>query len=156
MPDAIKPGGRGFEVIDELSVLPARGMAAADFNEDGHTDIYVSNYRLQGNRLWINNGSEFNFPFTFGSDSHGARGGDGHSIGNAFGDLASDGHIESLRVIFHMKVNHRLESCSIRVLQGIIISLTWDKGALIGKSRGLHPLWATMTTTGCLMFSSQR
>ena len=94
VPNATKPGGRGFEVIDELSVLRARGVAAADFNEDGHTDIYVSNYRLQGNRLWINNGSGSNFPFTFGSDSHGARGGDGHSIGSAFGDLDSDSHID--------------------------------------------------------------
>ena len=94
VPDATKPGGRGFEVIDELSFLRARGVAAADFNEDGHTDIYVSNYRLQGNLLWINNGSGSNFPFTFGSDSHGARGGDGHSIGSAFGDLDSDGHID--------------------------------------------------------------
>lgn len=94
VPDATKPGGRGFEVIDEVSYLRARSVAAADFNEDGHTDVYVSNYRLQGNLLWINNGSGSDFPFIFGSDSHGARGGDGHSIGGGFGDLDSDGHID--------------------------------------------------------------
>jgi len=94
VPDVTKPGGRGFEVIDELSYLRARGVAAADFNEDGHSDVYVSNYRLQGNLLWINDGSGSNVPFIFGSDSHNARGGDGHSIGSAFGDLDSDGHID--------------------------------------------------------------
>ena len=94
VPDATKPGGRGFQWVDDISFLRARGVAAADFNEDGHTDVYVSNYRLQGNLLWINDGSGSNFPFTFGSDSHGARGGDGHSIGSAFGDLDSDGHID--------------------------------------------------------------
>ena len=94
IPDATKPGGRGFQVIDEVSYLRARSVASADFNEDGHTDVYVSNYRLQGNLLWINDGSGSNFPFIFGSDSHGARGGDGHSIGGAFGDLDSDGHID--------------------------------------------------------------
>ena len=94
LPDPTLPGGRGFEVVDNVSLLRARSVAAADFNEDGHTDIYVSNYRLQGNLLWINDGSGSNFPFNFGSDSHGARGGDGHSIGSAFGDLDSDGHID--------------------------------------------------------------
>ena len=32
----------------------ARGVTAADFNEDGFVDVYVSNYRLQPNHLWRN------------------------------------------------------------------------------------------------------
>ena len=33
------------------------GVTAADFDEDGDLDIYVSNYRLEPNILWLNDGS---------------------------------------------------------------------------------------------------
>src|SRR2546425_470893 len=35
---------------------PGRGVTAADFNEDGHLDIFVSNYRLEANNLLLNDG----------------------------------------------------------------------------------------------------
>ena len=35
---------------------PARGVTAADIDGDGDLDIYVSNYRLEQNLLWINDG----------------------------------------------------------------------------------------------------
>ncbi len=31
-------------------------MTACDFDEDGDLDVYVSNYRLQNNLFWLNNG----------------------------------------------------------------------------------------------------
>ena len=44
--------------------------------------------------FWVNDRSGSDFPFTFGSDTYNALGGHGHSIGSAFGDLDSDGHLD--------------------------------------------------------------
>jgi hypothetical protein len=74
----------------------ARGVTACDFDEDGDLDVYVSNYRLQPNQLWVNDGtghftdeaSERNALAT----SPGFDG--GHSIGACWGDLDNDGHID--------------------------------------------------------------
>jgi hypothetical protein len=71
--------------------LAGRGVTACDFDEDGDLDVYVSNYRLQNNLLWLNDG---NGNFTFGSVAHNALGGGGHTIGSAWGDLDNDGHID--------------------------------------------------------------
>jgi hypothetical protein len=75
---------------------PARGIAAADFDEDGDLDIYVSNYRLAPNNLWQNDGKG---KFTdvsraFGTAGDGGLGAWGHTIGSAWGDLDSDGHLD--------------------------------------------------------------
>ena len=32
-------------------------MTACDFDQDGDLDVYVSNYRLQPNLLWLNDGT---------------------------------------------------------------------------------------------------
>lgn len=84
----------------------ARGVTAADFDEDGRADIYVSNYRLQPNYLWRNTGS---LPLPEVAAERGAAGVakseidytggirypvSGHTIGSAWGDLDSDGHID--------------------------------------------------------------
>lgn len=84
----------------------SRGVTAADIDEDGNTDIYVSHYRLQPNILWKNNGKgelkdiakEFNAAGTpegkiryTGGIEYGIC---GHTIGSAFGDLDNDGHID--------------------------------------------------------------
>ncbi len=84
----------------------ARGITAADFDEDGDSDVYVSNYRLQPNYLWLNTG-------TLPMDEVGAERGvagvakseidytggiryavSGHTIGSAWGDLDDDGHLD--------------------------------------------------------------
>jgi len=83
----------------------ARGVTAADFNEDGFVDVFVSNYRLQPNHLWINrDGKLKEEAAAFGA--HGIpnaiikyTGGIsypicGHTIGSAWGDLDNDGHID--------------------------------------------------------------
>jgi hypothetical protein len=76
--------------------LPARGVTAADYDEDGDLDIYVSNYRLAPNLLLRNDGSA---KFTdvapqVGVAGDGGLGAWGHTIGSAWGDLDDDGHLD--------------------------------------------------------------
>ncbi len=70
---------------------PARGVTSADFDRDGDTDLYVSNYRLEPNGLYINDGAG---DFTDVASSRGATGGYGHTIGSSWGDLDNDGYLD--------------------------------------------------------------
>ncbi len=93
-PDALYKnlGDRTFKLIwTQQKHYPARGNIAADFDNDGDTDLYISNYRLRGNLLWRNTGDG---TLVFASASHGVLGGRGHSIGSAFGDIDNDGLID--------------------------------------------------------------
>lgn len=75
---------------------PGRGVTACDFNEDGHLDIFVSNYRLEANLLWLNDGKG-NFSDVakaFGAAGNLKQGWYGHTIGSAWGDLDNDGHFD--------------------------------------------------------------
>jgi len=74
----------------------ARGITAADFDNDGDMDIYVSNYRLQPNLLWRNDGSAnfTNVAHEYGVAGDGGLGAYGHTIGSAWGDLDNDGYID--------------------------------------------------------------
>jgi hypothetical protein len=76
--------------------LRARGITAADFDEDRHLDVYVSNYRLQPNLLWKNDGTgKFSeVAKTYGVAGHEKLGCYGHTIGSAWGDLDNDGHLD--------------------------------------------------------------
>ncbi len=73
---------------------PARGVTAADFDADGDLDVYVSNYRLEQNLLWLNDGkgaftevaAERNVAGIYGQLQAW-----GHAIGSAFGDFDGDG-----------------------------------------------------------------
>ena len=67
---------------------PTRGVTACDFDNDHDVDVYGSNYRLQPNQLWINDGDG---SFTESAGAYGALGGGGHSIGSAWGDIDNDG-----------------------------------------------------------------
>ncbi len=100
-PDAIYINQRDGTFIEHWhtpasQLQPARGITAADFDEDGDVDIYVSNYRLQPNLLWRNDG---NLVFTSVASEYGVAGTPisgayGHTIGSAWGDLDNDGHID--------------------------------------------------------------
>eukprot|EP00913_Durusdinium_trenchii_P005676 g5294.t1 len=84
----------------------ARGVTAADFDEDGAIDVYVSNYRLQPNFLWKNDGRGKFTEVGAKSKSAGNKGPvigytggiryglHGHTIGSCFGDLDNDGHLD--------------------------------------------------------------
>jgi hypothetical protein len=89
--------GRGFvERWRQDRIQRARGITAADFDEDGDLDVYVSNYRLQSNLLWQNdgNGKFTNVSAEFGTAGDGELGAWGHTIGSAWGDLDNDGHLD--------------------------------------------------------------
>ncbi len=98
-PDIIlmsEKGERFVETWRQTRILRARGVTAADFDEDGHLDVFVSNYRLQPNLLWKNDGKG---KFTDVAHAYGAAGNQklgayGHTIGSAWGDLDNDGHLD--------------------------------------------------------------
>ena len=76
--------------------LCARGITMSDFDMDGDIDIYVANYRLEPNILWVNNGDG---RFIDRADYYGVRGREkegyfGHSIGAIFDDFDNDGKFD--------------------------------------------------------------
>lgn len=73
-----------------------RGVNAADFDEDGDADIYVSDYRLDPNFLWVNNGdaSVTERAEELGIQGNRALGSWGHTIGSAWGDFNNDAHLD--------------------------------------------------------------
>ena len=88
--------GKGFKLVWKDARYRARGVTACDFDRDGDLDVYVSNYRLQPNVLWLNDGSGKFQDVAAAQNalamSRGFRG--GHSIGAAWGDFDNDGWID--------------------------------------------------------------
>lgn len=87
---------KSFRLHWQDATYRARGVTACDFDADGDLDVYVSNYRLQPNRLWVNDGKG-NFrdqaePRNALATSTGFGG--GHSIGAAWGDFDNDGEFD--------------------------------------------------------------
>jgi len=76
--------------------LCGRGVAMADFNQDGWLDIYVTNYRLQGNYFFLNlgDGQFENISVENGTVGNLVSGSYGHSIGAAWGDVDNDGDFD--------------------------------------------------------------
>ena len=99
-PDAIfrNQGDGTFKEVwrTKDKIQPARGITVADFNEDGHLDIFVSNYRLEANLLWVNDGKGVfkDVAKSFGASGNEKLGCYGHTIGSAWGDLDNDGHLD--------------------------------------------------------------
>jgi hypothetical protein len=88
--------GKSF-VLDWSEVkYRARGVTACDFNQDNRLDIYVSNYRLQPNVLWLGYGvGKFrDVAVEFGADATSPGFDGGHSIGAAWGDFDNDGNMD--------------------------------------------------------------
>ena len=89
-------GGKSFKLARSTSSMRARGVTACDFDHDGDLDVYVSNYRLQPNQLWLNDGkgtfSETASKYGVVATSPGFGG--GHSIGACWGDFNNDGLID--------------------------------------------------------------
>ena len=92
----LNEGDKSFKLAKSESRMRARGVTACDFDQDGDIDVYVSNYRLQPNLLWVNDGKA---EFTEAAAKHGvvatsAGFGGGHSIGSCWGDFNNDGLID--------------------------------------------------------------
>ena len=106
-PDSVlmNQGGTSFlrtwtEPTTDGTRFPGRGVTACDYDEDGDLDVYVSNYRLEANYLWRNNGSGGFTDVAPTAGVHGTYDGwrwsYGHSIGSCWGDFNNDGHIDLL------------------------------------------------------------
>ncbi len=80
--------------------LRSRGVVWGDINNDRYPDLYVSNYRLEPNELWVNqkNGTFLNEAPSLGVDCDNLSvipnpaGVCGHSIGADFADFNNDGN----------------------------------------------------------------
>lgn len=88
--------GKAFTLAMTSADFRARGVTACDFDENGTLDIYASNYRLQPNVLWVNDGAGklTNLAAERNALATSAGFGGGHSIGACFGDFDADGHID--------------------------------------------------------------
>lgn len=88
--------GKSFELTWQETRYRARGVTACDFNQDNSLDVYVSNYRLQPNVLWMNDGTgkfrDVAADYNAVASSPGFPG--GHSIGAAWGDFDNDGNMD--------------------------------------------------------------
>ncbi len=105
--------GRGFREIGESAGIAAKTYARAvlfsDVDGDGRTDIFIGNYRLQPNALWVNQGQS---RFRNEADLYGVAGTRdpkmfydpvtkqnygyryGHTIGACWFDMDNDGKLD--------------------------------------------------------------
>ncbi len=96
-PDVLYLNDRGrfrpVEIAPET--LCGRGVAASDFDMDGDIDLFVANYRLQRNFLYLNqSGSLADSAFQYGVAGKDTRDWFGHSIGPAWADFDNDGDFD--------------------------------------------------------------
>ena len=92
-PDAFlwNNGSGVFSADTKATARPARGVTAADFDEDNDLDVYVSNYRLEPNILWRNDGPQ---SFSDQAATYLVSGGvfpAAHTIGSSWADMDNDG-----------------------------------------------------------------
>jgi enediyne biosynthesis protein E4 len=95
-------------------------VTACDFNEDGHLDVYVSNYRLQPNLLWLGDGTgRFrNVAAEYSAEATSAGFAGGHSIGACWGDFDNEGHFDLFAGNF-AHVDHRGNQPKSRFLRNL-------------------------------------
>ena len=86
----------GAEVGISTALHAGRGVTVADLDRDGDTDIFVSNYRLDPNFHYENqgNGRLRERAADLGTQGDRVSGAYGHTIGTAVGDLDNDGDFD--------------------------------------------------------------
>lgn len=88
--------GKSFKLVWSDAAYRTRGVTACDFNRDNALDVYVSNYRLQPNQLWMNDGKghfkDVALEKNAVATSPGFDG--GHTIGSCWGDFDNDGEFD--------------------------------------------------------------
>lgn len=119
-------GGKAFTLGWTEARYRTRGVTACDFDQDFDLDVYASNYRLQPNLLWTNDGKGF---FADGATernalatSEGFPG--GHSIGAAWGDFDNDGIFDLFAGNF-AHVDSRGDQPKSRFLRGLGLKGAW-------------------------------
>jgi tetratricopeptide (TPR) repeat protein len=82
--------------VVSLEPMNGRGVNWGDYNNDGLLDIFVSNYRLDPNFLWRNNGDGTftNVAQTQGVEGIEKEGHYGHTMGSEWGDYNNDGNLD--------------------------------------------------------------
>lgn len=84
--------------IGDVAPMCGRGVTASDFDQDGDLDLYISNYRLQVNFLFQNDGSgrlvDRSGEFGVQGDPDASGNWFGHTIGSCFGDVDNDGDFD--------------------------------------------------------------
>ncbi len=81
----------------DTGVYAGRGVTTGDVDQDGWTDLFVSNYRLNPNFYFQNSGgtlSEISADNGTQGTYRRRYGTYGHTIGSAFGDLDNDGDLD--------------------------------------------------------------
>ena len=95
--------GSFVDVTEEVGMAPpfgehlsGRGVNWGDYDNDGDLDVFVSNYRLQENFLWRNegDGSFENVAPEVGVSGTETDGWWGHTIGSEWGDYDNDGDLD--------------------------------------------------------------
>jgi len=96
-------GGVFVDVSEEAGLVPpfgehlaGRGVNWGDYDNDDDLDIFVSNYRLQENLLWRNegDGTFTNVAPALGVSGRETDGWWGHTIGSEWGDYDNDGDLD--------------------------------------------------------------
>ncbi|MFA5794230.1 MAG: FG-GAP-like repeat-containing protein [Candidatus Brocadiia bacterium] len=111
-PDFLYKNEKGLtfkDVTAEAGITPpknmcGRGVNWGDYNNDGWPDIFVSNYRLNPDFLWKNNGNGtfLNVARETGVEGTPVQGAYGHTIGSEWADYNNDGNLD----LFQANLSH--------------------------------------------------
>lgn len=123
---------------DEVGISDAhhagRGVTVADYDADGDTDIFVSNYRLDPNFFYENDGRGGLEDVAREAGVQGVEisGAFGHTIGSVFGDIDLDGDLDLVQANLAHPFYYQFSD-----LSGVFVQ---DRGVFVdeGAQRGLY------------------